>query len=66
MRKHNFEHISHLTNEKINDKIKQLNTEKANGLITDREIQYSYLVFLQNLDLSKEDVFNVYTNTDFE
>lgn len=66
MRKHNFENISHLTNETINNKIEQLNSAKTKGLITDREVQYTYLIFLQSLDLSKEETFNVYTNTDFE
>lgn len=63
MKKHNFEGITFIMNDKINEKIEKINSLKIKGLITIEESQYSYLTFLQSLDLSNNQVFNIYTNT---
>ena len=59
--KHNYENISKSLNEKINEKIERL--EKFYNLITDKERQYAFLVFLQTLHSEEKDVFDIYTNT---
>lgn len=63
MKKHNFEGISLGINHKINAKIEKLNSLKTRKLVTSEENQYTYLTFLQSLDLSSKQVFNIYTNT---
>lgn len=63
MMKHNFEGISILMNAEINRMIDKLNSHKTRGLVTSKENQYSYLTFLQGLNLSKSQVFDIYTNT---
>ena len=59
--KHSYENISKSLNEKINEKIERL--EKFYNLITDKERQYAFLVFLQTLHIEEKDVFDIYTNT---
>lgn len=66
MAKHNFEGISTVLNECINKQIGKLNSLKNKGMITEKERQYIYLVFLQTLELTDKQVFDIYTNTDFE
>ena len=63
MEKHNFDGISILMNAKINERIERLNSLKIRGLVTSKENQYSYLTFLQGLNLPKGKVFDIYTNT---
>ena len=62
--KHNYENISKSLNEKINEKIERL--EKFYNLITDKERQYAFIVFLQTLPIEEKDVFDIYTNTNLE
>jgi len=65
MSTNNFTHLLNDTvNAEVNVLIHQINSEKYRNLLTLKEREHALLTGLQELKLSKHEVFEVYTNTD--
>lgn len=59
-----YEGVSKTITLKINGRLDRLN--KFKHMTTERERQYSFFKFLQSLEITEKQMFDIYTNTNIE